>query len=213
MKRLNDTWSEKDGKIFCSGRLLRGVDAKSFRLISDLWATDGKDIYDDFGKVKSIKHSPSFCSISGGRGSFAYGVDDVAVYYKLYWAKTQELRGVDRKTASWISEGYLKDRKSVWFEGTRIKKADPDSFEVVSGTIGLDKRSAYFTKHEIEGACPEGFRRLHGNYIRCANGVWYQNERVPVTNLEKFEKFRYDDYGTDGESIFYQYKKNPSEKS
>ena len=121
---------------------------------------------------------------------------------RVYWIN-KELKEVDSKTVTIItSDGknipvyngrgqidapLIKDKNNVYYQGTKIQGADPNTFDVLENGYFKDKNSVYFYGNKIKGVDPNTFEILEYDYFKDKNNVYYKREQIKGADPNTFE--------------------------
>ena len=121
---------------------------------------------------------------------------------RVYWIN-KELKEVDSKTVTIItSDGknipvyngrgqidalLIKDKNNVYYQGTKIQGADPNTFDVLENGYFKDKNNVYFYEDKIKGADTKTFESLKYGYSKDKKNVYYQGKKMQGADPKTFE--------------------------
>ncbi|MBL7684715.1 MAG: DKNYY domain-containing protein [Deltaproteobacteria bacterium] len=153
--------------VFRNGVLLKGVNPKEFKVFNRIFAGDGKTVFTPYGNAK-VLHPEYFEVLDDGDRYInkglndlpgcraGYGRDDLHVYWFSGDSMTKHASIVRscKKTASFVSieYGYGKDDDFVYFEGKRVKGADPKSWAMLNRYYSSDNQSVYYFTEKVPDA-------------------------------------------------------------
>ncbi len=158
--------------VFRDGVLIKGIHAESFRIYNRVFAGDKQIIFTPYGNAK-VLHPEFFEALDDGNCYYlktngepsvfgaGYGRDDVHVYWFDGSNSTPHAVVVRacKTPRSFVSldHGYGRDEDSVYFEGRRIKGADPVSWEMLNRLYSRDNAHVYYFTEKVESADVDTF--------------------------------------------------------
>jgi hypothetical protein len=164
--------------------------------------------------MRSI-HAVLFTALVFVSGCGGYTTEDDKVYYVSYneaQGKVKREIGADEKTFKVLEiEDYAVDVQHVFYQGTPIDSADPESFEPLSGFIGRDKHHGYYGLLPIENSDGPTFEVIQGSFTRDKNDVYYMDKPLGSTSPHTFEvlEIGHGNWSKDANSYYYMDKKVP----
>jgi hypothetical protein len=128
------------------------ADAKTFNIFQQKgWAKDAKHVF-YAGELKPDIDSATFEVLNPTSGGYARDKQHV------YLDNGQVLANALPESFEIINEGhypiYARDKQQVYFEGTVIADAQPDSFKILSHGYARDKQHIYFNSLAYNGNKP-----------------------------------------------------------
>lgn len=172
---LSDIYGRDKNHVYYWGEILDSVDASSFRIIDEDYTADKNHIYFNTFKIEkadpetfriinkdlaedkndyfwqngalNVVDKKSFVLVPNNDNSDEYywGKDKYRAY-NLPWHVSVSLSDYDSFRP--LSVRYAIDNHQVYFRGTVVNGADPNTFEEVAWDIGQDKNGVYYrNKH------------------------------------------------------------------
>lgn len=213
LEQLSHLWSRDERYVYCLGNRIR-VNRQTFRVLNEIFATDGEHIYYINGKVTGVDVA-TFEVLDAGFYSapdawdkrpvyHGYARDKDNVYFQdMMFGKPRPIKGADPKTFVRLEWDYAADAKSVYCEGRRLHSCDPKTLKVLSNLFAKDQRRCYYLNRVIAGADPETFELyppLTENDVRFfafdRQCVYYQDWRLLGSDPSSFQ-LTDDGYGKD----------------
>jgi len=170
-----------------------GVDPATFEKIDDVYLKDKNAIYYRQEKIEGSDPA-TFEFLQGYTGKDmgkAYAKDKSGVYYL-----GKKIEGADPITFEFLPNAWSKDKNAVYgYGGKLIEGIDSTTFAFIGkGSQYIkDKNGVYYNNRnnskKIEGADPETFEFLGGNYLKDKNFVWSVSYRHGggVASLRKLD--------------------------
>ena len=169
---------------------LAGADRDTFEIVS-VYGKDKNNLYFYNQKIKGI-NTKTFKLV--GSGEFVVK-DDKGVYYFVN-REMKKLQNADFNTFEEISKNeYYRDKNGVYYydeyEGTmtKLKGADPKTFEGISYTLGKDKNAIYKKENRLSGIDPATFEEIDAAFTKDKNNVYYRNVPMKGIDPKTFEPF------------------------
>ena len=169
---------------------LAGADRDTFETVS-VYGKDKNNLYFYNQKIKGI-NTKTFKLV--GSGEFVVK-DDKGVYYFVN-REMKKLQNADFNTFEEISKNeYYRDKNGVYYydeyEGTmtKLKGADPKTFEGISYTLGKDKNAIYKKENRLSGIDPATFEEIDAAFTKDKNNVYYRNVPMKGIDPKTFEPF------------------------
>jgi hypothetical protein len=170
---LNKIWARDAKRVFVYDSLLRGVDADSFEVLNMLYARDRFRAYYSFGVIKTADAS-TFRALDNGIRKTEYSwnsysgfaADKSAVYHKvLTIGKPSILKGANPETFVPIGCDFGKDENQVFFQHTKVPKADPSSFRLLGLHYATDGKRIFYANRIVDDADVDTFQEDPENGI------------------------------------------------
>ena len=169
---------------------LAGADRDTFE-IDSVYGKDKNNLYFYNQKIKGI-NTKTFKLV--GSGEFVVK-DDKGVYYFVN-REMKKLQNADSNTFEEVSKNeYYRDKNGVYYydeyEGTmtKLKGADPKTFEGISYTLGKDKNAIYKKENRLSGIDPATFEEIDAAFTKDKNNVYYRNVPMKGIDPKTFEPF------------------------
>ena len=169
---------------------LAGADRDTFETVS-VYGKDKNNLYFYNQKIKGI-NTKTFKLV--GSGEFVVK-DDKGVYYFVN-REMKKLQNADFNTFEEVSKNeYYRDKNGVYYydeyEGTmtKLKGADPKTFEGISYTLGKDKNAIYKKENRLSGIDPATFEEIDAAFTKDKNNVYYRNVPMKGIDPKTFEPF------------------------
>ena len=139
---------------------------------------------------------------------------EIKVKSKIVFYNSEELGDADWRSFEVFESDYYswydifaKDNNNVYYGATKIKNADPDSFEILDDSYQKDNNKVYFGGKEIVGAHPYSFEIIPGTsyetYAKDHSNVYNNGEVLEGISPEGF-KLIGDSYYADKDNVYYQ---------
>ena len=185
---------------------LAGADRDTFETVS-VYGKDKNNLYFYNQKIKGI-NTKTFKLV--GSGEFVVK-DDKGVYYFVN-REMKKLQNADFNTFEEVSKNeYYRDKNGVYYydeyEGTmtKLKGADPKTFEGISYTLGKDKNAIYKKENRLSGIDPATFEEIDAAFTKDKNNIYY--EEVPMKGIDPktFEPFVNYTHVKDKNGIYHFY--------
>jgi hypothetical protein len=134
--------------------------------------------------------------------------------------KTYEKDGEQRN--NYLSDFFSIDNNQVYFMGKIIQDANPNTFKLYSGSVGIDDKFVYFTNHKIPNADPNTFEVLdigcgHTMYrdknaaYKLTSDYKYEESNIEIIDFYDMKSFEYlgecSHYTKDKNGIYYNHEK------
>ena len=188
---------------------LAGADRDTFETVS-VYGKDKNNLYFYNQKIKGI-NTKTFKLV--GSGEFVVK-DDKGVYYFVN-RKMKKLQNADFNTFEEVSKNeYYRDKNGVYYydeyEGTmtKLKGADPKTFEGISYTLGKDKNAIYKKENRLSGIDPATFEEIDAAFTKDKNNVYYRNVPMKGIDPKTFEPFVNYTHVKDKNGIYHFYQFN-----
>ena len=169
---------------------LAGADRDTFEIVS-VYGKDKNNLYFYNQKIKGI-NTKTFKLV--GSGEFVVK-DDKGVYYFVN-REMKKLQNADFNTFEEVSKNeYYRDKNGVYYydeyEGTmtKLKGADPKTFEGISYTLGKDKNSIYKKENRLSGIDPATFEEIDAAFTKDKNNIYYEDVPMKGIDPKTFEPF------------------------
>ena len=94
---------------------------------------------------------------------------------------------MDNNNSSYSS--YIKDRNNVYFVDNEnrkvkiVKNADKNTFQIVNGNYGIDRKNVYYNGEKLDSVGIEGLKIFDGNYLKDNKNVY----EIYTTDDEKIK--------------------------
>lgn len=186
------------GVVFFGEHPVEGADATTFRCYLSDYAVDARNVYKAGHRDRTLSAASFRCY------SLAYHGDDKSVRTRFAGqipdADVETFRALDRGyepihggEVTFILQptGYAMDRARVYWcengaKGIHVTKADPSSFEAVSGLLGKDDRNVFAGRSALPKVHVRTWRRIAGSYSTDEQRVYYFNRIVPGADPGSF---------------------------
>ena len=169
---------------------LVGADRDTFETVS-VYGKDKNNLYFYNQKIKGI-NTKTFKLV--GSGEFVVK-DDKGVYYFVN-REMKKLQNADSNTFEEVSKNeYYRDKNGVYYydeyEGTmtKLKGADPKTFEGISYTLGKDKNAIYKKENRLSGIDPATFEEIDAAFTKDKNNIYYEDVPMKGIDPKTFEPF------------------------
>ena len=169
---------------------LAGADRDTFETVS-VYGKDKNNLYFYNQKIKGI-NTKTFKLV--GSGEFVVK-DDKGVYYFVN-REMKKLQNADSNTFEEVSKNeYYRDKNGVYYydeyEGTmtKLKGADPKTFEGISYTLGKDKNAIYKKENRLSGIDPATFEEIDAAFTKDKNNIYYEDVPMKGIDPKTFEPF------------------------
>ena len=169
---------------------LAGADRDTFEIVS-VYGKDKNNLYFYNQKIKGI-NTKTFKLV--GSGEFVVK-DDKGVYY-FVTRDMKKLQNADFNTFEEVSKNeYYRDKNGVYYydeyEGTmtKLKGADPKTFEGISYTLGKDKNAIYKKENRLSGIDPATFEEIDAAFTKDKNNIYYEDVPMKGIDPKTFEPF------------------------
>ena len=169
---------------------LAGADRDTFETVS-VYGKDKNNLYFYNQKIKGI-NTKTFKLV--GSGEFVVK-DDKGVYYFVN-KEMKKLQNADSNTFEEVSKNeYYRDKNGVYYydeyEGTmtKLKGADPKTFEGISYTLGKDKNAIYKKENRLSGIDPATFEEIDAAFTKDKNNIYYEDVPMKGIDPKTFEPF------------------------
>ena len=169
---------------------LTRADRDTFETVS-VYGKDKNNLYFYNQKIKGI-NTKTFKLV--GSGEFVVK-DDKGVYYFVN-REMKKLQNADSNTFEEVSKNeYYRDKNGVYYydeyEGTmtKLKGADPKTFEGISYTLGKDKNTIYKKENRLSGIDPATFEEIDAAFTKDKNNIYYEDVPMKGIDPKTFEPF------------------------
>ena len=169
---------------------LTRADRDTFETVS-VYGKDKNNLYFYNQKIKGI-NTKTFKLV--GSGEFVVK-DDKGVYYFVN-REMKKLQNADSNTFEEVSKNeYYRDKNGVYYydeyEGTmtKLKGADPKTFEGISYTLGKDKNAIYKKENRLSGIDPATFEEIDAAFTKDKNNIYYEDVPMKGIDPKTFEPF------------------------
>ena len=187
----------KDARhCYCTSRRLTGADPATFRMLNFTWACDDAAVWCLGGRVKDADvRSFEVCDqgfVAAGashqRAPAGYAKDRNHVYFYNFDGKANVVKKAE--PASFVSHGdgsYAHDAQWVFWEHTRLPKADPGSWRRLEGLYSRDSLRLYYCNREVKGADLPSFKTTLRGFLPLArdSGGFFRGD-VAISEEEYF---------------------------
>lgn len=188
---------------------LAGADRDTFETVS-VYGKDKNNLYFYNQKIKGI-NTKTFKLV--GSGEFVVK-DDKGVYYFVN-REMKKLQNADFNTFEEVSKNeYYRDKNGVYYydeyEGTmtKLKGADPKTFEGISYTLGKDKNAIYKKENRLSGIDPATFEEIDAAFTKDKNNIYYEDVPMKGIDPKTFEPFVNYTHVKDKNGIYHFYQFN-----
>ena len=167
--------ADKDGEIKFNGEVITD---KNFIKLSEEFAKDSTTAY---YKSRSFSYAdvPTFEAVDEH-----YAKDKNKVFYcdeyregqNYYMTKRQtilEVKPADPASFVSLKNGYARDNKNAWFNGTYFKVKDVASLVSIDSHFAKDDESAYLNLHPIVGSDGKTFELIDRNFAKDSVNIYY----------------------------------------
>lgn len=185
---------------------LAGADHDTFETVS-VYGKDKNNLYFYNQKIKGI-NTKTFKLV--GSGEFVVK-DDKGVYYFVN-REMKKLQNADFNTFEEVSKNeYYRDKNGVYYydeyEGTmtKLKGADPKTFEGISYTLGKDKNAIYKKENRLSGIDPATFEEIDAAFTKDKNNIYYEDVPMKGIDPKTFEPFVNYTHVKDKNGIYHFY--------
>lgn len=185
---------------------LAGADRDTFETVS-VYGKDKNNLYFYNQKIKGI-NTKTFKLV--GSGEFVVK-DDKGVYYFVN-REMKKLQNADFNTFEEVSKNeYYRDKNGVYYydeyEGTmtKLKGADPKTFEGISYTLGKDKNAIYKKENRLSGIDPATFEEIDAAFTKDKNNIYYEDIPMKEIDPKTFEPFVNYTHVKDKNGIYHFY--------
>ena len=185
---------------------LAGADRDTFETVS-VYGKDKNNLYFYNQKIKGI-NTKTFKLV--GSGEFVVK-DDKGVYYFVN-REMKKLQNADSNTFEEVSKNeYYRDKNGVYYydeyEGTmtKLKGADPKTFEGISYTLGKDKNAIYKKENRLSGIDPATFEEIDAAFTKDKNNIYYEDVPMKGIDPKTFEPFVNYTHVKDKNGIYHFY--------
>lgn len=164
-----------------SFRLVEGADAKSIHSINDKYSKDKNQVYFEYEIIPGA-NSKTF-RIADYDSPYMVSMDKNTVYIGR-----SPLHGSHPKTFRLLKEGYMKDKRQVYYNYRALKNADPDSFTFIPERNGYtrDKNHLYYGGQLLEGIVPDSMQ-FSGDYVWDNNCAYMANQQIKLVDIGSFQ--------------------------
>ena len=108
-----------------------------------------------------------------------------------YKVSNMIIHDVDESSFESINEQYGKDKKSVFFKGYKILRADPLSFKVLHKTISKDKNYVFEDTLVVKDANAKSYVHIKEEFFKDQNHVFLMGTPIPLMDPHTFEIIEY----------------------
>lgn len=185
---------------------LTRADRDTFETVS-VYGKDKNNLYFYNQKIKGI-NTKTFKLV--GSGEFVVK-DDKGVYYFVN-REMKKLQNADFNTFEEVSKNeYYRDKNGVYYydeyEGTmtKLKGADPKTFEGISYTLGKDKNAIYKKENRLSGIDPATFEEIDAAFTKDKNNIYYEDIPMKGIDPKTFEPFVNYTHVKDKNGIYHFY--------
>ena len=185
---------------------LTRADRDTFETVS-VYGKDKNNLYFYNQKIKGI-NTKTFKLV--GSGEFVVK-DDKGVYYFVN-REMKKLQNADSNTFEEVSKNeYYRDKNGVYYydeyEGTmtKLKGADPKTFEGISYTLGKDKNAIYKKENRLSGIDPATFEEIDAAFTKDKNNIYYEDIPMKGIDPKTFEPFVNYTHVKDKNGIYHFY--------
>lgn len=214
--QIDGMYWKSDDAVFCERIRLKLSPAKT-RVFYGAWATDGERVYQGPHWIRRAD-APSFVGLNplyamDKSTCFACppGNNDLVVISKADPSTFSVLDSGQEEISflgSTLDAGYARDAKNVFYNGSIVKTADPETFVSLGGGYGRDKKQVYCEQYRLPSAEPLRWRRVGGFYTLDDKRVFWKHNKVPTEQppylFEPVRKLEAE-YAYDGKQFFYRH--------
>lgn len=133
------------------------------------------------------------------------GVAYVKDAQHVYYSCGDLLDEADPATFTYFSNGFSKDKDTVWLQGEILPNADSETFAEMQGSqYGKDKNTVWFFNTPVEGADPQTFEVYSASpyYAKDVNSVYLNGKVLPESDPETFVLFDRGYYTKDKNHVY-----------
>ena len=115
---------------------------------------------------------------------------------------------------------YIKDRNNVYFVDNKngkvkiVKNADKNTFQIVNGNYGIDRKNVYYNGEKLDSVGIEGLKIFDGNYLKDNKNVYEiyttDDEKIKIRTIKNltidvasFENILKGTFYKDKNSVYY----------
>ncbi len=167
-------------------QLADDVDAASFVVLSEEYAKDKNNIY---YKWVSAAHFWIVEIPDADPASFEVMDFNLAKDANHVWRTDVPIKGADPATALVVNPGFVwKDKRSVYYQYTRLAGADPRSFRHLNQAFYADAKHVYWSSTRLKDADVKTFRTFGNDipFAADARHVWSGDIRLANVDAGSF---------------------------
>lgn len=127
--------------------------------------------------------------LSGCSTRYLVKDDAVDFVYRINFGLEKRIirvNGADVDTFQALSGWFAKDKNQVYWQGRRLRYADPLSISVLNNYFAIDHSRVFGHGTTLLGANPDSFELLQGGWSRDGENYFYGTRTVPVCDYESF---------------------------
>ena len=165
-RHLGGDWGRDAQRVFVQTKQKK-VDAASFQLLNPVFAIDATAAYDREGPIKGAD-ATSFEALDSGVhvgddivpmiSARGYAQDrNLVFYHDQGMGRATALRGADPESFVSLHNDYGHDLSGVWFQKSRLPKADPKSWVHLGYLWSGDREHIFYAEREVPNVIRESF--------------------------------------------------------
>lgn len=165
-RHLGGDWGRDAERVFVQTKQKK-VDAASFQLLNPVFAKDINAAYDREGPIKGAD-ATSFVVLDSGVNvnddiipmisARGYARDRNSVFYHDQgFGRATALRGADAGSFVSLRNDYGYDSSGVWFQKSRLPKADPLTWVHLGAVWSADRERIFYAEREVPDVIRESF--------------------------------------------------------
>lgn len=174
-KILNKTYSRDSRKIFAFHNEIVGASYSSFAVLSERYARDRKYVYEYGRKLEFLNP-----------GNFQYYNDSVVRDNDYVYVEGAMRYDIDVATFEHLGGNYFKDKNNAYYNGVVIT-ANARTFGYINYDFARDKYYVYFHGSIVSGADPNTAEGLNEYYLQDVYGAFYENQKINGVEMASFE--------------------------
>lgn len=174
-------WSQAEDGIYWGCQKLRGVDHKSFVVLSDAWARDDRSVYSCGSRIRDA--DPESFRVLNEH----YALDKSRVYTArapIEGADPASFRVVGPTFHDFnVTNGYAVDGSAVYhteylYKARVLKSADCRTFRSLGRGYACDDTSVFFEAAKLSSARPDDWRHIAGPHSVSGKHAYWLAKRI-----------------------------------
>lgn len=160
---LYNGWFAKDkSHCYLEGSVFKKANVETFEVLNWAFAKDKSNVYTNRGILKDAD-SDTFVAIGDGYNEELYirpcgfGKDKNHIFYYVYGGRTMILNDADLDTFTALTNDFGKDKNYVWWNGKKLKNANPKTWRLLENGNSIDDKNAFSGNEIIKGVDVETF--------------------------------------------------------
>ena len=165
-QHLGGDWGRDERHVFVQAKSKK-VDVGTFQYLNPVFTKDEENAYDWEGPIKGAD-AKTFevldpgvfvdAEITTRAWARGYARDGKAVYFHdQMFGRAAAVRGADPATFVSLRNDFGYDSKNVWWQKSRLPKADPKTWVYLGRLWSLDKERMYYAHVEVLGIDRKSF--------------------------------------------------------